>query len=89
MMKCQSCHGTLKNGETECFICGTAVPPEREVVTLRDRFRSLVKYAFFFSCILTVASLFTDYVPPFLKCAISTGLLLLVKNSADQMAEKS
>jgi hypothetical protein len=87
MMRCESCHGTLKRDETKCFICGTAVPPEKNAVTLRDRFRVLVRYAFFFSSILTVASLFTDYAPPFIKCVLATVILLLVKNSADQMRE--
>jgi len=77
----------MKNNETSCFICGTPVPPEKNVVTMKDRFRSGVKYAFFLSGILTVASLFTDYAPPFIKCFLATLILLLVKNSADQMSE--
>ena len=87
MMKCESCHGTIKNGEAACFICGTPVPAKRGVVTMKDRFRTAVKYAFFLSGILTVASLFTDYAPPFIKCFLATLILLLVKNSADQMSE--
>lgn len=77
----------MKNSETSCFICGTPVKPEKNIVTVKDRFRSAVKYAFFFSGILTVASLFTDYAPPFIKCFLATLILLLVKNSADQMTE--
>lgn len=87
MMKCESCHGTIKKGETACFLCGTPVQLERNAVTMKDRFRTGVKYAFFLSGILTVASLFTDYAPPFIKCFLATLILLLVKNSADQMTE--
>jgi hypothetical protein len=87
MSKCESCHGSIRKGETACFLCGTAVPPERAAVTLKDRFRIGVKFAFIGSGILTVASLFTDYAPPFIKCFLATLILLLVKNSADQMSE--
>ncbi len=87
MTKCSSCHGTLRNGETSCFICGVAVPPERAKTSLMDRFRVAIKVAFIFSGLLTIASLFTDLTPSFVKCLLATVILMLVKSSADQMAE--
>ena len=87
MMKCVSCNGTLRNTEVSCFLCGTAVPKDKSAVTLRDRCRSFIKFMFIFCSILTVASLFTDYTPSFIKCFVATLILALVKNSADQMAE--
>jgi hypothetical protein len=76
----------MQKDETRCFLCGSAVPPDRTKVTLRERFSSGVKVALIFSCLLTVASLFTDFTPSFTKCMVSTLVLGLVKNSANQMA---
>src|ERR1017187_4984829 len=88
MMKCVNCNGSLQKDETTCYVCGTAVPVQTNQVTLRERFRSGVKIAFYGSAILTVASIFvSDYTPSFVKCLTSTIILLLVKSSADQMWE--
>jgi len=87
MQKCASCSGTLRNDETTCFICGTAVPPRVKKATLADRFRTFTKYAFIFSSVLTVASLFFSFTPSFTKCVVATLVLSLVKSSADQMSE--
>jgi hypothetical protein len=88
MNKCVNCNGSLQKEETTCFVCGSAVPVETNKVALRERFRSAVKLAFYGSAVLTVASLFlSDYTPSFVKCLISTVILLLVKSSADQMWE--
>ena len=87
MSKCPSCNGTLRKEETECFMCGAPVPQAKTQLSLQDRFRIGVKYAFFASGALTVASLFTDFTPSFVKCFVTTLILMLVKSSADQMAE--
>jgi len=87
MSKCRNCSGTLRNGETSCFICGSPVPPEKRQVTFRDRFRTGVKIGFFFCGGLTIASLFSDMGPSFVKSLVATLILMLVKSSADQMAE--
>ena len=87
MTKCVTCHGTLQKTETKCFLCGTEVRPERAKVSLQERFVSVVKIALGISVALTVLSLFTDWVPSFIKCSIATAILGLVKNSAQQMSE--
>ena len=87
MIKCSSCNGTLLNDETTCFVCGTPVPQLKAKKPFVDRCRTLLKIAFIASGVLTLASLFTDYTPSFVKCLVTTVVLMLVKSSADQMAE--
>lgn len=87
MTKCVTCHGTMHKDETKCFLCGTAVAPDVTKVTLKQRFSTVVKVALIVSSVMTVASLFTDFTPSFVKCMVTTVVLGLVKNSATQMAE--
>lgn len=87
MTKCVTCHGILQKTETKCFLCGTEVPPEKQKVSYQERFVSVVKVALAVSSAITVLSLFTDWVPSFVKCFIATAILGLVKNSATQMWE--
>ncbi len=47
----------------------------------------MIKLAFFASIGLTIASLFLDFTPSFVKCIACTVILLFVKKSADQMSE--
>ena len=89
MDHCLQCNGSLKKGETSCYLCGSAVPQAQAKSPFRERFRTMVKLAFFASAGLTVASLFTDLAPSFVKCFASTVILLFVKKSADQMSEAS
>ncbi len=87
LRRCRDCNSTLTNTETLCFTCGAAVPRELGSM-LGRRFTKLITYSFFGSAVLTVASLFFDFTPSFIKCLASTLVLLLVKSSADQMFEK-
>src|SRR5947209_4481377 len=87
MSRCTQCNGSLKKGETTCFVCGSAVPEEHPKTPFRERLRTMIKIAFFGSALLTIASLFTDLGPSFVKCFGATVILLFVKNSADQMSE--
>ena len=85
--KCAMCHGTMQKDETKCFLCGAELPPDRTKKTLQERFASIVKGALIFSAVLTVASLFTDFTPSFIKCSITTVVLGMVLKSAQQMRE--
>src|SRR5260221_8711694 len=89
MTKCPSCNAAMRNEELKCFRCDTPVTPPVDKVTLKDRCRTALSVAFVFSGLLTVASLFTDLVPSFTKCLVVTLVLLLVRSSAQQMAEKN
>lgn len=75
--------------ETKCFLCGTEVAPDRTKVTLQDRFATVVKVALLISATMTCAALFTDYVPSFTKCAVTTIVLGLVMKSARMMKENA
>jgi hypothetical protein len=87
MTKCASCSGSLRDEETKCFLCGTPVPPKRTKVTMPDRFRQVINITFIVSAIMTVASLFFDFTPSFIKCMVATLILGLVKSSAEQMSQ--
>ncbi len=87
--KCVTCHGTLAKTETKCFLCGTDVAPDRSKVTLQQRFASVVKVGMIISAAMTCASLFTDYVPSFVHCIVTTIVLGLVMKSAGQMNENA
>jgi hypothetical protein len=88
--RCLDCNSTLTKEEKECFTCGASViRKDASRVVFGKRFAAFLKYAFILSGILTVASLFFDATPSFLKCFISTVVLLLAKSSADQMLEKT
>ena len=76
---------TERTDITKCFMCGTNVGPDKSQVTYQQRFCSFVKFALIFSSILTVASIFTNFVPSFTKCMVATMILGLVNNSAQQM----
>jgi hypothetical protein len=57
-------------------------------VTFLERACSFLKIALIFSSVLTVASIFTSFVPPFTKCAVVTLILGLAKSSAEQMSDR-
>ena len=88
MSRCMECNARLKTDEKQCFACGSPAPGENVKSNLGQHFATFIKFAFFASCALTVASLFLDFTPSFSKCAVSTVVLLLAKSSADQMLEK-
>lgn len=75
----------MQKDETRCFLCGSEVAPDRSKVTLQQRFSSVVKVALVLAFVMTVASLFTDWVPSFTKCITATLVLGLVQKSATQM----
>lgn len=88
MLKCGGCNGSLKPDEIVCFQCDTPVPPAREKIPVSARFGTVIKVAFILSAVMTVASLFFDFTPSFIKCLVATMVLGLVKSSADQMSDR-
>ncbi len=76
----------MRAEETVCFRCDTPLPQTKAQTSLRDRFRTYLKVAFIVCAMLTVASLFTDLVPSFIKCLSVTFIVMLVKSSADHMS---
>ncbi len=87
MQKCLQCHSTMKSDELVCWACGAATEPKEKKKELRDRFKTVVNVLFITFAVLTVASIFTDYVPSFWKCFGGLLIMYFVKNSIDQMVE--
>ena len=89
MDKCRDCNSTLKTGELECYNCGASVIlRETRQTVFGKRFASFLTVAFFASALLTLASLFVDFTPPFMRCLMLTLILLLIRSSAVQMMDK-
>jgi hypothetical protein len=89
MRKCRDCNGTLKSDELQCFNCGAVVKTQDSAQTaFGKRFSTFLNVAFIASALLTVASLFFDFTPPFMRCLMLTFILLLIRSSAAQMMEK-
>jgi len=88
MTRCLDCNSTLKKEETVCFTCGATVKVVTPKTIFGERFATFLKYAFFGSSALTVASLFFSATPSFAKCLTTTLVLLFVRSSADQMLER-
>ncbi len=86
--RCLDCNATIKDSETRCWACGSEVPPREAAPNLSARFAAVINVFFLLSLAVTAASLFTDLMPPFLRCATVSGVLFLVRSSAGEMAHK-
>jgi hypothetical protein len=87
MTRCARCGASLRRDEEQCYTCEAPVEKKTDGPTLKDRFRLATKCMFFGALGLTIASLFTDYVPSFWKCGAAAVILHFVSSSADQMSE--
>ena len=90
LIRCRDCNSTIKPGEARCYACN-AIAPEDAMLTKGSfgrKFAAGISLMFFASAALTVASLFLEDTPSFMKCLTTTLVLLFVKSSANQMAEK-
>ncbi len=85
--KCVACHATMHKSEKVCTMCGSEVPADPNKVTIQQRFLTVLKVGFIFSAVLTVASIFTNYTPSFMKCMMTTLVFGLATNSMHQMRE--
>ena len=86
--RCRDCNSTVKADETSCWACGSAIERKDVASGLGSRFAKFINFFFVVSLVITVASMFTDMMPPFMRCAAVSLVLFLVKSSAGQMAEK-
>lgn len=88
MTRCLNCDAILRSSESTCYACGAVQPPIRPEPNFNDRFAKVINGILGFSILLTVASLFTNYAPPFSSCAGASVILTLVSKTASRMAEK-
>ena len=90
MQRCRQCETPLAQTDVNCINCGTPIKTTVSgKVIFRRRFQKVVTGMFFLCGGLTVASLFTDYAPSFITCIAVTIVMLMVKKSADEMAQAS
>ncbi len=88
MQKCLQCNSLLRNDETVCFTCNAPAPNHHPKKQLGDYGRSILNGLVIFMMVMVVGSLLaSDYFPSFKKCSAVLGILVLVKKSADHMAE--
>jgi hypothetical protein len=88
MDKCLECNATMKSDDRECFMCGSARRLNDDKPTPMMRCATAVKVMFILSALLTVASLFFEATPSFIKCFATTIILMFVNRSAEAMAER-
>lgn len=88
MEKCRDCNATLKKEEKVCWSCGSAVKREEDGPALPGYLLKAATFMMYGSAAFTVASLFVSFTPGFLKCAITTLVLGIVRSSASQMVER-
>jgi len=88
MEKCRDCNATLKKEEKVCWSCGSAVQRTDGGAGFPDYLLKAATFMMFASAAFTVASLFVSFTPGFLKCAITTLVLGIVRSSASQMVER-
>lgn len=88
MQKCLQCNSLLRSDETVCFTCGSVPPNPNPKKRAIDHCRTVLNGLVIFMIILELGSiLISDYFPPFKACSAVLGVLVLVKKSADHMAE--
>jgi hypothetical protein len=88
MEKCLDCNSILTKEEKVCFTCGAPVRRKDEGAGFAGNLVRVVNVLLWISGLLTLASLFFSFTPPFAKCGVATLILGIVKSSADQMWEK-
>jgi hypothetical protein len=89
MEKCRECNSTVKTGEVHCYACGALLKARETGQTVfGKRFATFLTIAFGASALLTLASIFVDFTPPFMRCLMLTFILLVIRSSAVQMMDK-
>jgi len=86
--KCRECNSILKKEEKTCYACGATIVQDDEGSTFGGYLVKVINGTFIVSALLTVASLFFSFTPPFMKCITATLVLGIVKSSAGQMVER-
>jgi uncharacterized membrane protein HdeD (DUF308 family) len=88
MEKCRDCNSILTKEETVCYACGSAVQRKEEGAGIAGNLVRIINVLLVVSGVLTLASIFFSFTPPFMKCGFATLILGIVKSSADQMVER-
>ncbi len=84
LTRCVDCNATIKPDELECYACGTPVEG-RKKSRLGSGFSAFVTMLFFGSFLLTIASLFVDFLPSVSKCLMVNMVLLVIRSTSGEM----
>ncbi len=95
MARCNECNSVITKTDTECYICGLAVPEAKKRV-LRSKkepkpaapVTPLSNLLFIASLVLTVISFISNHKMSLTLSAALSGILLLARIFADRMAVK-
>jgi hypothetical protein len=77
----------MRADETVCFACDAVAPEAKSKKRFIDHFITVLNGLVIVMAVVTVGALLTDFFPPFKSCSAVLGILVLVKKSADHMAE--
>jgi hypothetical protein len=78
MDKCLDCNSTLTKEETVCFLCGAAVRKKEEGPGIAGSLVRIINVLLVVSGLLTLASIFFSFTPPFMKCGFATLILGII-----------
>jgi hypothetical protein len=88
MQRCLNCNATMRRDETACWSCSSPAPVKNPKKGLPGHFSMVINVLLIFMGVMTLGSiLMSDYFPSFTKCICMVAVLILVKKSADSMAE--
>lgn len=88
MIRCADCNSLLMKDEHDCPTCGASTQNDSKTVRRRRQFVTILNILLYASLALTLASIFVPNTPSFLKCLPVSLVLLLVRSSAGEMADK-
>lgn len=78
----------MRRDETACWSCNSPAPNIHRKKGLPQHFSMVVTVLLVIMAVMTIGSILaSDYFPSFIKCVSVFGILVLVKKSADSMAE--
>jgi len=88
MAACLRCGARLHRTDKKCFTCELPVGEVKDNRAVNLKRARIALTIMFFVCLgLTIASIFMDVGPSFIKCLAATVILHFVKESAIQMSE--
>ena len=78
----------MRRDETACWSCNSPAPNIHRKKGLPQHFSLVINVLLIFMAVMTIGSILASaYFPSFIKCICMLGVLVLVKKSADNMAE--
>ena len=86
MERCLDCNSLLTKEETVCIECGTKVGNDE--AGMADFIAMFCTILFYASVLVLIGSPFTDKLPSFMVCMLTTCALLFVMRTAKESKQK-